>query len=154
MKFITAFAALAISATLAQAADAVQVVHVGLIDPSVIKGANITGGAMMKHDMMTLRADIDKVKAGKVQFEVFNFSHALVHEMLVLAVDDNSKPLPIDKATNKFDEKVATSLGEVPELAAGASGQITLDMKPGKYMLACNQPGHYNASMWVPITVE
>jgi uncharacterized cupredoxin-like copper-binding protein len=154
MKFITALAAFALSATLAQAADAVQIIHVGLIDPSDIKGANITGGAMMKHDMMTVRADIDKVKAGKIEFDVTNFSHALVHEMLVLAVDDNSKPLPVDKSTNKFDEKAATSLGEVPELPAGKSGQLVVELKPGKYMLACNQPGHYMASMWVPITVE
>jgi uncharacterized cupredoxin-like copper-binding protein len=34
-----------------------------------------------------------------------------------------------------------------------AEKTITLDLKPGVYLLICNVPGHYAAGMWTPLTV-
>jgi uncharacterized cupredoxin-like copper-binding protein len=45
------------------------------------------------------------------------------------------------------------SLGEVEELQSSASGQLTLNLKPGNYLLTCNQPGHLHAGMWSKFTV-
>ena len=130
-----------------------QIIHIGLIDPSVIKGANITGAAMMKRDMMALRADITEVKSGKIEFQATNISHAFQHEMIVVSVDDPTKPLPLEPSVSKADEKQFTSMGEVSELPAGKSGSLSVELKPGKYLLICNVPGHLMAGMSVPFTV-
>ena len=150
---IFALTALLLFAAPTFAETAPQIVHVGLIDPSVIKGANITGGAMMKHDMMTLRADVTEVKAGKIEFHATNFSRAFQHEMIVVSVDDPTKPLPLESGVSKADEKQFTSMGEVSELPAGKSGTLSVELKPGKYLLICNVPGHLEAGMKVPFTV-
>jgi uncharacterized cupredoxin-like copper-binding protein len=150
---ILAFTALLAITAPAFAETAPQVVHVGLIDPSVLKGANITGGAMMKHDMMALRADVTEVKAGKIEFQATNFSHTFQHEMIVVSVDDPTKPLPLEASVSKADENQFTSMGEVSELPAGKSGSLSVELKPGKYLLICNVPGHLMAGMSVPFTV-
>jgi uncharacterized cupredoxin-like copper-binding protein len=45
------------------------------------------------------------------------------------------------------------SLGEVEELQLGAAGKLTLNLKPGNYLLTCNQPGHLHGGMWSKFTV-
>ena len=35
----------------------------------------------------------------------------------------------------------------------GATKALTLDLKPGTYLLVCNLPGHYAAGMWTVLTV-
>ena len=152
IQILTLFVALAIAAP--SLADTIpQVVHVGLIDTSDIKGANIIGAGMMKHDMMTLRADVNEVKAGKVEFQATNFSRAFQHEMIVVSVDDPMKALPMEASVSKADEKQFTSMGEVSELTMGKSGTLSVDLKPGKYLLICNVPGHLMAGMRMPFTV-
>jgi len=54
---------------------------------------------------------------------------------------------------SSFESKVE-SLGEVEELQPGTSGQPTLELKAGLYLLACNQPGHLHAGMWTKFTVN
>ena len=39
--------------------------------------------------------------------------------------------------------RIKPILGEVSELDPGKSGTLTLTIKPGKYLLVCNVPGHY-----------
>jgi len=41
----------------------------------------------------------------------------------------------------------------VSELAPGKSGVLRIALKPGKYILYCNAPGHYALGMWTEITV-
>jgi uncharacterized cupredoxin-like copper-binding protein len=52
------------------------------------------------------------------------------------------------------DEDAAGHLGEVSELDPGASGTLTIDLKPGKYVLFCNLPAHFMNGMWTEITVQ
>ena len=135
------------------AATAPQIVHVGLIDASDIKGANIMGSEMMKHGMMSLQADANQVKSGIVEFQAVNFSHVFQHEMIVVSVDDPTKPLAMEDSVSKADEKQFKSMGEVSELQSGKSGSLSVDLKPGKYLLICNVPGHLMAGMSLPFTV-
>lgn len=94
------------------------------------------------------------IKAGPVTFEVKNNSEKTVHEMLVLPVKTTATPLPYIKNENRLDENKTNSLGEVSELDPGKSGTLTLTMKPGKYLLVCNVPGHYASGMWTLLTVS
>ena len=50
--------------------------------------------------------------------------------------------------------RMVDALGEVPERKPGQSGEITLDLTKGTYMLVCNIAGHYRAKMYTMLTVK
>lgn len=103
---------------------------------------------------MGVRLSSQTVSAGEVRFEVTNGSKHMVHEMVVSPVKDEKTPLPYDKAGNKVDEDAAGHLGEVAELEPGKKGGLKLTLKPGRYILYCNIPGHYALGMWTLLTVK
>ena len=147
-----------IGMSLATASLAASVVEVALWD----KGANTTMGTgmmyMMKDANMTMAtmgvtATPAVTKTGVVTFHVTNSSKDTVHEMIVMYLDDPSKPLPFIAADNRVDEDKAGDKGEVSELDPGASGSLTVFLKPGKYLLICNVPGHFAAGMWTEFEV-
>jgi len=87
------------------------------------------------------------IPAGKVTFTAKNVSTDHVHELAVLRVKDDGS---------------YESLGEIEDLAVGASGELTVDMTKGNYVLACLiVPGeagstvdHFQEGMHTPLTVE
>lgn len=107
----------------------------------------------MPRAMLGIDVHPKTITAGMVTFEVTNTSKDMVHEMVVSPVPDSGKPLPYDKSLSKVDEDAAGHLGEVSELTPGQSGTLKLALKPGKYILYCNLPGHYSLGMWTLITV-
>lgn len=150
------FAAVVATGGAAQAASTVQV---SLWD----KGADMsmaTGLAYgtpnpdMSKATMGMTATPATVRAGKVIFRVKNSSKDTIHEMIVMYLADPSKPLPYIANENRVDEDKAGDKGEVSELDPGASGSLTVDLKPGKYLLICNVPGHFVAGMWTEFTVK
>jgi len=130
-----------------------RVVDVALDD----RGASMMGGATPM--MVSLTATPDQVRGPTVSLLVANYGH-LVHEVVML-------PLPSDGAgtrpvgsNNKADE--TGSLGEASKscglgigdgIAPGSPGWVTLNLKPGRYELICNEPGHYQAGMFDILTV-
>jgi uncharacterized cupredoxin-like copper-binding protein len=138
----TALSSLAL-APVAHAATA-QIVAITLQDPSVDPS---NSGMLIKTDTM-------KVKAGRVTLEAVNRSKDLVHEVLVVPSPSDGKELPYDIKTNTIIEKRVHSLGEISELKPGARGKLTLNLKPGRYLLLCNQPGHYKSGMSTKLVVE
>jgi len=94
------------------------------------------------------------VKAGEVTFEVTNTSQDLVHETILVPAPAKGKAVPYDEQKGLIDEDAAGHLGEVSELEPGKSGALRLDLKPGRYALICNVPGHYMAGMWTIVTVR
>lgn len=136
--------ALGMLASVAQGATSPQVVSITLQDPSVDPSKS---GMWMKTDTTT-------VKAGRVTFEAVNLSKDLVHEVLVVPALPAGKELPYDAKTDTVVEKRAHSRGEISELKPGARGKVTLNLKPGTYILLCNQPGHYKSGMSTKLVVE
>ena len=114
-------------------------------------GSAMHGGAM---GPMGIKVSTHTAKAGPVTFAVTNASKQLVHEMVLAPIKDEKTPLPYDKAGQKVDEDAAGHLGEVAELEPGKNGALTVDLKPGKYILYCNIPDHYVLGMWTLITVK
>ena len=102
---------------------------------------------------MLIKLDRDTVRAGRVTFRVMNESEALVHELIVLQTDLDVSQLPYDPRKGKVIETQLKSFGEVEELKPGTSGKLTLNLRPGPYLLMCNQPGHWHAGMWTKFTV-
>jgi uncharacterized cupredoxin-like copper-binding protein len=102
---------------------------------------------------MGIKLSKKTVKAGEVTFDVSNASKETVHEMLVIPAPADGK-VPYDAKEAKFDEDKAGSLGEVEETDPGKSGKLTLNLKPGKYILSCNVANHFANGMWTTFTVE
>lgn len=123
----------------------------GMMGQGYGQGFGMMGRGMMGG--MSVRTNIASVKAGKVTFEVSNLSRSIVHEMIVVAVDNPNVPLPYDYNKGQIPEKQVKMLGETEEMQPNAVKTIVLDLKPGAYLLICNVPGHYAADMWTPLTV-
>ena len=102
---------------------------------------------------MTLAVDRTQLKPGKVTFDVTNASQDQIHEMLVLRTDAAGQPLPYDARNEKVIEQNTQDLGEVADLDPGKGGTLTLDLRPGHYLLICNQPGHFMHGMKADLTV-
>jgi uncharacterized cupredoxin-like copper-binding protein len=118
-------------------------------------GMGMAGDMAGGHAMsgMGIKLSKDHAKAGKVTFEVKNSSKETVHEMVIIPYPADGK-IPYSDKDSKFDEDRAGHLGEVSELNPGKSGAVTLDLKPGKYILSCNIATHYANGMWTTFTVE
>jgi len=106
--------------------------------------------------------DKDTASAGNVTFEVTNAGTQFKHEFVVIKTDLAPADLPAD-ATGKVDEAGAgiAFIGEVEELAIGASQTASFDLTAGKYVLICNiveaagdHQSHYNEGMRVAFTVS
>lgn len=126
----------------------------GNIDFSQKMDMGVGGHGDMSKAPVKMTADTASVPAGKVTFEVVNNSKSMQHEMVVAQLADGAATPPFKDADNEVDEDAAKALGEVAELDPGKSGTVTLDLKPGYYLLFCNVAGHYGAGMWTRIEVK
>ena len=89
------------------------------------------------------------VPAGKVTFTVEN-SGKVLHEMVVVPAPDGSAALKQPDGTASEDG----TLGEAPDVEVGQTKTFTVTMKPGKYSLLCNLPGHFANGMYADFTVN
>ena len=71
-------------------------------------------------------------------------------EMVVVKTDKTPKQLMEKNGT----ANESTSVGEASDLAAGETKTVTIDLKPGRYILLCNLPGHYKAGMYHTFVVQ
>lgn len=141
------------------AAQAASLVDISLWDngatmPMAVGLAYATPSVDTAKATMGIKVSPPEVKAGKVTFNVTNGSKDRVHEMIVVYLANPSRQLPYINAQNRVDEDKAGDKGEVSDLKPGASGTLRVNLKAGKYLLICNQPGHYAAGMWTEFTVD
>jgi len=127
----------------------------GMMGPGMMGGYGMMGmmGPGMMGGMMSMRLDQPSVKAGKVTFEVTNWSHSVLHEMIIVAVDNPSAPLPYDYAQARIPEEQVKVLGEAGDLQPNTSTTVELTLSAGFYLLICNLPGHYAAGMVTALNV-
>lgn len=102
-----------------------------------------------------LTLNTDHAKAGKVVFEVKNDSTSMVHEFLIVKTDMAFDKFPKDPENPAVvDEDKLKGVKELSsDLDPGMSGKLTMDLKPGRYVVFCNQPGHFDAGMHLVFTV-
>lgn len=104
---------------------------------------------------MSIQLSSNTVPAGPVEFAIKNEGKD-PHEFVVLKTDLPESKLPLKE--NKLDEdtKGIERIGEVEEddLKSGGSDTLKLDLKPGRYLIICNLPGHYQAGMKTELTVK
>jgi uncharacterized cupredoxin-like copper-binding protein len=127
----------------------------GMMGPGMMGGYGMMGmmGPGMMGGMMSMRLDQPSVKAGKVTFEVTNWSRSVLHEMIIVAVDNPSAPLPYDYAQARIPEEQVKVLGEAGDLQPNTSTTVELTLSAGFYLLICNLPGHYAAGMVTALNV-
>lgn len=101
---------------------------------------------------MTLSSD--KVKAGKVTFKVTNTSKSeQEHEFLIVKTDLTSDQLPFVQEGARVDETKFKGIKEGGDLEPGQTKTLVLTLKPGTYLLFCNEVGHFKAGMHTTLTV-
>jgi uncharacterized cupredoxin-like copper-binding protein len=142
-----ALAALTVALVSAGSKKTVTVLQAAKPAPAALAPASpVTPGSVsVKLGEMFVRPDVTQGAAGNVTFHVQN-TGKLVHEMIV-----GKAPINGPLTTGKMSE--ATKVGEVAELKPGAAGSVKLSLKPGRYVLFCNVPGHFAAGQHVAFTV-
>jgi uncharacterized cupredoxin-like copper-binding protein len=103
---------------------------------------------------MRITVDQEAVKTGRVTFQAVNRSRTLIHEVIVVKTPAKTTVLPYSEKQARVIESGIRHLGEISDLKPGASGKLTLNLKPGHYLLICNEPGHFKAGMKVSLEVH
>lgn len=150
-------AATALSMLTSVPAFADAVVKVSLWDKPEMDMASGLGHGMggdMSTASMGITLSTSSVPAGMVTFEATNDSKTIVHEMVLAPLASPDLVLPYVESEGKVDEDEAGHIGEVAELEPGQSGALSVNLKPGTYILYCNIAGHYMAGMWTTIEVN
>lgn len=102
---------------------------------------------------MAMKTSTDSVSTGKVTFDATNVSKDIEHEFLIAPLKGDLKNVPYDDSKGVVNEAALKGVRELGDLEPGKSGTMTLDLKPGKYLLFCNKPGHFRAGMYHLLTV-
>jgi uncharacterized cupredoxin-like copper-binding protein len=93
---------------------------------------------------MWIKPSVPTVKAGKVTFNVTNTGQTTHGFAIVKA--------PAKVSGGIVDESTFIASGD--HLAAGGSGSVSADLKPGTYVLLCHVPGHYAAGQHTTFVVK
>lgn len=102
-------------------------------------------------DNMKILVDKDTAPAGKVTFSVKN-TGTLKHEVVVLKTDQSPDQIGPGEEAGMVSEKA--SVGESDDMGPGTAKTFTLDLSAGKYLLICNEPGHFASGMHTAFTVN
>jgi len=89
------------------------------------------------------------LSAGKVTFVVRN-KGTMVHQFVVLRSDRRAGGLPV-KGGKAVE---AGRLGAINSIPRGVSKQLTMSLRPGRYVLICNLLGHYQAGQFAALRVR
>ena len=92
------------------------------------------------------------VQAGQVTFAVKN-DGKVTHEMAILKTDLSHDKIPV-RAENAKKVQEPGIAGEIEDVDAGATKEATFDLKPGSYVLICNEEEHYQAGMHLAFVVK
>ena len=121
-------------------------------------GAMMNGGTM--RGGMMVHVTPQSVPAGRVSFVALNHG-TVTHELIVLPLASSASPgSRAVGADNRVSEE--GSLGEASNdcaadagegIAPGQASWVTMVLKPGRYELLCNLPGHYAAGMYAELDV-
>ena len=98
-----------------------------------------------------IKLDKSSVPAGSVRFDVSNDGN-VEHEFVVIKTNLAPGKLPLKGGEAKED--VGPSPGEIPSVKVGKKKALAVTLKPGKYVLICNLPGHYKAGQSTGLDVK
>jgi len=131
------------------------------VNVSLMNAGMTGGGGMMGSGwMMRLTASPSSVTAGEVSFVATNVG-SVNHEFLVLPLANNQivgtrriqADGKVDETGSLAEASSTCTAGQGDGIAPGASSWVSVTLRPGRYELVCNLPGHYAAGMYTQLTV-
>ena len=102
-------------------------------------------------DEWSVTSSVAGVREGKVSFEVRN-DGTMSHQLLVIKNDLPPVQLPVANGSIALSQ--VNVVRSVEAVAAGSAAELSFDATPGKYVLVCNVPGHYQQGMASAFLVE
>jgi uncharacterized cupredoxin-like copper-binding protein len=91
--------------------------------------------------------------AGPVTFTIKNDGPS-THELVVLKTDLPADKLPVEKSEVSETADGVTKIDEKEDIKSGDTATLSVDLKPGKYVLICNVTSHYDMGMHAAFTVS
>jgi len=140
------YAAMALAASLL----AVSVAPAALADDPIVEKVQLWDKPDGSQGMTV---SFDKLKAGPVTFVVTNVSTVEDHELLLLKTDMTPDQFPVDESGTRLDEEKLQGINELGDLTKGETSTHHVTLTPGRYVMFCNEPGHFAAGMWHELTV-
>ncbi|PPS40730.1 hypothetical protein B1A85_19685 [Chroococcidiopsis sp. TS-821] len=128
-------------------------VVVGGIAQNAIAAQTVTQVKVIETEM-AIELSPTTVPAGAVEFIADNQGQ-LPHEMEIIKTD-----LPLDQMPIKDNrlerKKVGEKIDEIEaeDLPSGATATLLTHLQPGRYLIECNIPGHFQAGMKAELFVE
>lgn len=114
----------------------------------------------------SLKPDVKSVRAGRVTFDTRNTGR-VEHELLVVRTDraPGDFPMGLEGPAVKLAGDVVLGVPHVHgsheakraatrHVAPGSSRRETISLTPGKYVLLCSLPGHYESGQRAALTVR
>ena len=111
----------------------------------------------------SINPEKSSAKAGKITFNVENKGPTQAHEFLVFKTDLALDALPTQSDGSLDEEDAALEMiDEITEFNPGQKKSLTVELEPGKYVLACNVgeetggqvESHFKQGMRTAFTVE
>jgi uncharacterized cupredoxin-like copper-binding protein len=97
---------------------------------------------------MGITLDKTQVPAGPVELNISNTSKNMMHEALVAPWSGSPTALPYSNKTASVKESAVPGLQGQEDMKPGLKTTVLLNLKPGTYVIFCNQPGHYKMGMY------
>src|SRR5215468_595207 len=95
----------------------------------------------------------DEVKPGMVTFNVKNTSADMDHNLLLVKTDLAPADFPMDAAGRRVEEEKFKGIEKLGDLHPHEKRSTTIKLTAGKYILFCNEPGHFKEGMVTSFTV-
>jgi uncharacterized cupredoxin-like copper-binding protein len=95
----------------------------------------------------------NRTQAAHLHFAITNDGPS-EHEMAILRTQRAPDSLPVRGSFARAGAPGIEAVGDVEGLKAGATRTRDIYLLPGKYVLICNLPGHYQAGMHASFEVQ
>lgn len=93
-----------------------------------------------------IETSVESVPAGKVTFAIEN-TGATEHEMVVIQTDVAIADMAVEGHETNEEAPGMNPIGEVEDVQPGESTTLVLTLEPGRYVLLCNLPKHFERGM-------
>jgi len=134
----------------AEAASASEAAGVATRPSGAELGTEIKADPGENAGKLSIKLDTPSVRAGRVTFAVNNIGK-MPHDLVVLKTDTPADKLPAGEGGKA---KETGRVGKVELMSPGADTMyLSMDMKPGKYVIICNVPGRYGLGQYTSLEV-
>jgi uncharacterized cupredoxin-like copper-binding protein len=116
-----------------------------------------SGGVKATERDFSVNLDSSSQSSGDITFHVTNNGPS-AHEFVIFKTDLPEANLPTRKENGQVivDESGpgVNHIDEIEDLNRGDTKDLTVNLKPGKYVVICNLPTHYQLGMHAALTVQ